>query len=303
MALAARAFVALQYLLPQHALTRAVHWLARRRTAWLRRALIRGFCALYAVDLAEAAEPDPGRYATFNDFFTRALAPGARPLAGGPRTLVSPCDGTVSERGRIDGERLLQARLVAKQRSYTLVELLGDAAVAAQFVGGEFATIYLAPHNYHRVHMPLAGQLRAVRYLPGRLFSVNAATVRLVPRLFARNERVVCLFDSAAGALAVVFVGALNVGSIGLVGFGDLTPARPRRARRVEVPAPALAFARGAELGRFNMGSTVILLLPAGSCRWAPGCTAGAQLRMGVAIGELTAHATQAGGDGLAARR
>ena len=288
MALAVRAFVALQYLLPQHAITRAVHWLARRRAAWLKGALIRGFCALYAVDLAEAAEPDADRYATFNDFFTRALAASARPLAGGPRTLVSPCDGTVSQRGRIDGERLLQAQLVAKRRCYTLAELTGEAAIAAEFVGGEFATIYLAPHNYHRVHMPLAGRLRAVRYLPGHLFSVNAATVEHVPRLFARNERVLCLFDTAAGPFALVFVGALNVGSISLVGVGDLTPLRPRRARSIEVPAPAASFARGAELGRFNMGSTVILLLPAGSCRWAPGCTAGAPLRMGAAIGELT---------------
>jgi phosphatidylserine decarboxylase len=303
MALAARAFVALQYLLPQHALTRVVHWLARRRARWFTRALIRGFCALYAVDLAEAAEPNLSRYATFNDFFTRALAPGARQLAGGARTLVSPCDGTVSERGRIDGERVLQARLVAKQRSYTLAELIGDAAIAAEFAGGEFVTIYLAPHDYHRVHMPCAGRLRAVRYLPGRLFSVNAGTVRLVPRLFARNERVVCLFDSAAGALAVVFVGALNVGSIGLVGFGDLTPARPRRARSIELPAPAIAFARGGELGRFNLGSTVIVLLPAGSCTWAPAVQPGARLRMGAAIGELTGQATEAGGGGLAARR
>ena len=303
MALAARAFVALQYLLPQHAITRAVHWLARRRAAWLRAALIGGFRALYAVDLGEAAEPDPRRYATFNDFFTRALAPGARPLAGGERTLVSPCDGTVSECGHIDGERLLQAQLRAKRRTCTLAELTGDAAIAAAFVGGEFATIYLAPRDYHRVHMPLAGRLRAVRYLPGRLFSVNAGTVPLVPRLFARNERVVCLFDSPAGPLAVIFVGALNVGSIGLVGLGDLTPARPRRARSVEVPAPAVAFARGGELGRFNMGSTVILLLPAGSCRWAPGCTAGTPLRMGEAIGELTERTREDGGGGLAARR
>ena len=303
MALAARLFVALQYLLPQHSITSAVHWLTRRRLAWLRRALIRGFRALYAVDLAEAAEPDPDGYATFNAFFTRALAPGARPLTDGPRTLLGPCDGTVSQRGCIDGERLLQTRLQVKQRCYTLVELTGEAAIAAEFVGGEFATIYLAPHNYHRVHMPLAGRLRAVRYLPGRLFSVNDATVRLVPRLFARNERVVCLFDTAAGPLAVIFVGALNVGSIGLVGFGDLTPTRPRRARSIEVPAPAVTFARGGELGRFNMGSTVILLLPAGSCTWAPGFTVGASVRVGAAIGELTGRAAEGDGGELATRR
>lgn len=286
MGLGRRLFVLFQYLLPQHLVTAVVHWLARIERPGVRAALIAGFRRLYDVDLAEAAEPDAGRYRSFNDFFTRALRPGARPLAAGALTLASPCDGTVSERGTIDGERLLQARLAAKSRWYTLEELLGTRERALPFVGGEFATIYLAPHNYHRVHMPLAGTLTAVHYVPGALFSVNGATAATVPRLFARNERVVCTFDTGVGPLAVVFVGALNVGSIGLVGYGDLTPRRPREAATLPPSAPAPHFLKGAELGRFNMGSTIILLLPAAAVAWMPRFAAGAPVRMGEAIGE-----------------
>ena len=288
MGLGRRLFVLLQYLLPQHLVTALVHWLARIETPAVRRALIAGFRRLYAVDLDEAAEPDAERYRSFNDFFTRALKPGARPLAAGAHLLASPCDGTVSERGGIDGERLLQARLAAKSRWYTLAELLGSCERALPFVGGEFATIYLAPHNYHRVHMPLAGTLTAVHYVPGALFSVNGATAATVPRLFARNERVVCSFDTAVGPLAVVFVGALNVGSIGLVGYGDLTPRRPRVAASLAPPAPPPQFLKGAELGRFNMGSTVILLLPPARVAWLPALAPGSRLRVGATLGHVT---------------
>ncbi|MFO0335686.1 MAG: archaetidylserine decarboxylase [Pseudomonadota bacterium] len=292
-----RAFVALQHALPQHAITGLVNRIARVRTPWLKRALIRGFLELYTVDIAEAANADPDSYATFNEFFTRALKPGARPLCTGEHALASPCDGTVSQRGTIEAQGLLQARLEAKSHWYTLEALVGDAALAAEFVGGEFATIYLAPYNYHRVHMPLTGRLRAVRYIPGKLYSVNAVTARLVPNLFARNERAVCVFDTQAGPLAVIFVGALNVGSIGLVGYGDLTPARPRRPHLLEVPAQPRVFERGAELGRFNMGSTVILLLPRGACAWEPAFVPGATVRMGTAIGRLLADATSGTGE------
>jgi phosphatidylserine decarboxylase len=286
MQLGRRLFVLFQYLLPQHLLTALVHRLTRIERPAVRRALIRGFRRLYAIDLDEAAEPDAERYASFNAFFTRALKPGARPLAADPRALACPCDGTVSERGAIEGHRLLQARLAAKSRWYTLEALLGGAERAQPFVGGAFATIYLAPYNYHRVHMPLEGTLTGVHYVPGALFSVNGATAASVPRLFARNERVVCSFETAAGALAVVFVGALNVGSIGLVGYGDLTPRRPRRAQSLPLPASAPHFAKGAELGRFNMGSTIILLLPAGAVSWAARFAPGTAVRVGEAIGE-----------------
>jgi phosphatidylserine decarboxylase len=287
MGLGRRAGVALQYLLPQHAITALVHRLARSETLWLRRLLIRGFSWLYSVDLADAAQRDPDAYRSFNEFFTRALAPGARRLPTAARAIASPCDGTVSERGTISGERLLQARLRAKSRWYTLGELLGEDPQAHDFAGGEFATIYLAPYNYHRVHMPLDGRLTGLRYLPGRLFSVSGATAAAIPRLYARNERVVCRFTTAAGPLAIVFVGALNVGSIAIVGFGDLTPVRPRAARAFAIPSPAPVFARGAELGRFNMGSTIILLLPPGRGRWAREFVPGATVRMGASIGEL----------------
>jgi phosphatidylserine decarboxylase len=285
MSLRSRAFIAFQHALPQHALTALVYRLAR--STWLKRPLIAGFGWLFKIDLSEAAEPDPRRYPTFNAYFTRALKSGARPLPSAPRAIASPCDGTVSERGTLAGDRLLQAQLVAKRHEYTLAELLGDDPRARDFIGGEFATIYLAPYNYHRVHMPIEGRLVGLRYIPGDLFSVNRATAESVPGLFARNERVLCRFDTAVGPLVLVFVGALNVGSVGIVGFGDLTPRRPRLGAEIEVPGTPV-FQRGAELGRFNMGSTVILLLPRGRCRWAESFASGAIVRMGAPIGELT---------------
>ena len=285
MSLGTRAFIAFQYLLPKHAVTACVYALARSRR--LGQLLIGGFSRLYTIDFAEAAEPNPKGYATFNEFFTRALRPGARPLPSTGAAIASPCDGTVSERGTIDGDRLLQARLLAKSHWYTIAELLGDDPRAADFIGGEFATIYLAPYNYHRVHAPISARLVSVGYVPGDLFSVNRATAEAVPRLFARNERVVCRFEGGSGPSALVFVGALNVGSIGIVGLGDLTPARPRRARDFAVPEATARFERGAELGRFNMGSTVILLWPRGRCRWADGLRPGTTVRMGEVIGEI----------------
>lgn len=294
LSLGARAFVALQHVLPQHAITRFIWLTARIRTPWLKKLLIRGFLKLYTIDLAEAANSDPDSYATFNEFFTRALKSGARPLCTGERDVASPCDGTVSQRGTIEAQGLLQAKLVAKSHWYSLESLLADPVLATEFVGGEFATIYLAPYNYHRVHMPLTGRLRAVRYVPGRLFSVNAATAAAVPGLFALNERVVCVFDTQAGPMAVIFVGALNVGSVGLVFAGDVTPTRPRRGRLLDVPAEPLVLERGAELGRFNMGSTVIVLLPRGACTWDGAFTSGRPVRMGAAIARLTASGAAA---------
>jgi phosphatidylserine decarboxylase len=287
LSLGARLFVALQHVLPQHAITRFIWLTARIRTPWLKKLLIRGFLKLYTIDLAEAANSDPDSYATFNEFFTRALRPGARPLCTDARDVASPCDGTVSQRGTIEAQGLLQARLVAKSHWYSLESLLADPVLATEFVGGEFATIYLAPYNYHRVHMPLTGRLRAVRYVPGKLYSVNAATAAAVPGLFALNERVVCVFDTQAGPMAVIFVGALNVGSVGLVFAGDVTPTRPRRGRLLDVAAEPLVLERGAELGRFNMGSTVIVLLPRGACTWDAAFSPGRPVRMGAAIARL----------------
>jgi phosphatidylserine decarboxylase len=276
-----RLFVWLQHLLPQHALSRLVLRATRVRTPWFKNWLVRGFLKLYPVDMTEAAQADPLSFGSFNEFFTRALKPGARTIAADTRAIACPVDGTISEAGKIDGERLLQA----KGRSYTLAELLAEQSWARSFEGGSFATIYLAPFNYHRVHMPLRGELKETVYVPGSLFSVNAVTASLVPRLFARNERVLTLFDTAFGQVALVMVGALNVGSMATVWAGDITPA----ARRVmtRLPVPDVSLEKGAELGRFNMGSTVILLFQRGRAHWLGEVRAGAIVRLGQSLGSL----------------
>jgi phosphatidylserine decarboxylase len=276
-----RLFVWLQHVLPQHTLSRLVLRATRVRTAWFKNALIRGFLRLYTIDMSEAVQPDPFRYGSFNEFFTRALKPDVRMLAMAPREIACPVDGVISEVGKIDGARLLQA----KGRHYTLTELLASRGWAKHFEGGSFATIYLAPFNYHRVHMPLEGRLRETVYVPGRLFSVNAATASLVPRLFARNERVLTWFDTSFGEFALILVGALNVGSIATVWAGDITPA----TQRVVTPLPPqdVRLDKGEELGRFNMGSTVILLFQKDRARWHEDLRAGAAVRLGQSLGIL----------------
>jgi len=206
-------FVRLQYLLPQHAVSRLILAATRVRVPWFKNLLIRGFLKLYAVDMAEAGESDHYRYASFNEFFTRTLKMDARPIAAELGAITSPVDGTVSECGDIEQDRLLQA----KGRHYRLGELLAEQIWAKRFEGGRFATIYLAPFNYHRIHMPVEGRLLDTVYVPGRLFSVNNASAQHIPRLFARNERVLTLFDSSLGQCALVMVGALNVGSMATV--------------------------------------------------------------------------------------
>lgn len=283
----ARLFVALQYLLPQHTLSRLVHALARARMRWIKDGLIRAFMRGFSPDLADAIEPDPFAYPTFNAFFTRALRADTRPVDGDELAIVSPVDGTVSECGPIRGDRLLQA----KGHDYTLGALLaGREALARRFEGGRFATIYLAPWNYHRIHLPLAARLDEAWYVPGRLFSVNQVTAARVAGLFARNERVICTFDGAM-PFALVLVGALNVGSMETVWHGEVTPRRPRdltnlTAGDAPLAAPR-ALAKGAEMGRFNMGSTVIVLLPPGRAEWDAAITAGRSVRVGERIGSL----------------
>lgn len=276
-----RLFVWLQHVLPHHRVSRLVLAATRVRVPWFKNMLIRGFLALFAVDMSEAAETDPYRYASFNEFFTRSLKAGTRPIAAGPNDIACPVDGRVSECGTADGGSLLQA----KGRTYALSELLAGQAWAARFSGGTFATIYLAPFNYHRIHMPARGRLLDTVYVPGRLFSVNEVTARRVPRLFARNERVLTLFDSEFGQFAVVLVGALNVGSIATVWAGDITPATRREVTHVRAPETLLE--KGAELGRFNMGSTVILLFESGHARWHASLAAGSVVRLGECLGTL----------------
>jgi phosphatidylserine decarboxylase len=274
------------WLLPHHAASRLVYHLARLRQPWFKQLLINGLLRAYRVDLTDAAQPDPRAYPDFVSFFTRALRDGARPLAGDERTLVSPADGTVSACGHIAGDELIQA----KGRTFTTAELLGgDFALAGEFTDGEFCTVYLAPRDYHRVHMPLAGTLRSMTHVPGRLFSVQGATARQIDRLFARNERLVCVFDTVCGPLAVVLVGALLVSSISTVWAGQVNPHGERgRLWRKTYPASgegSVRLARGAELGHFAMGSTVIVLMPPGAFAWDGAMGEGRVLRCGEALG------------------
>ena len=285
--LRARLFVSLQYLLPQHFLSRVVHRITRSRLWPVKTLLIRSFIRGFRPDMSEATEPNPRRYPSFNAFFTRTLRPGARAVDLDPGALVSPVDGTISQIGRLDGSKLVQA----KGHDYTLEALFdGAPAWAKRFADGAFATLYLAPYNYHRIHMPMAGTLRAAWFVPGRLFSVNAATAAAVPGLFARNERVVCVFEEGPFAFALVLVGALFVGSISTVWHGDITPRSPRR--KVDLPldtgrAP-LRLSKGSEMGRFNMGSTVILLLPNGVAQWLPKFKVGSQVEVGRMLARLS---------------
>lgn len=285
----ARAFVALQYLLPQHLLSRVVWRLARSRSPWLSSALIRSFMSGFRPDMADAIEPDPARYGSFNDFFTRALRQGVRPASASPTDIASPVDGAVSMAGTTGNGRLLQA----KGRDYSLESLLaGRQEWVRRFTGGLFATLYLAPFDYHRIHMPLAGTLREAWYVPGRLFSVNTVTAARVPALFARNERVILAFEGEAGCFAVVLVGALFVGSMATVWHGDVAPAAQRKVTTLLPRSDLKAGAhlpRGAELGRFNMGSTVILLLPPGVARWSATLAPGQTVRVGQTIGHTMA--------------
>jgi phosphatidylserine decarboxylase len=287
--LSARAFVAMQYALPQHAISRVVMAATRSRSAGFKNFLIRRFVAGFKPDMHDAVESDPTAYASFNEFFTRALRAGTRPIAGANDALACPVDGTVSQAGTIDASAIFQA----KGHSYDVDELIaGQKAWSSKFTDGVFATIYLAPYNYHRIHMPLAGALRAAWYVPGALFSVNQTTAAAVPRLFARNERIVCCFETAGMPWALVLVGALNVGSMATVWHGDVAPRRPRVV--TELPLAGLAapieLAKGAEMGRFNMGSTIVLVLPRGAAAWHADLTAGRVVRMGEPIGRLASR-------------
>jgi len=269
-----------QYALPKRALTQLAGLAARAELGALTRFFIRRFAARYGVDMSEAADPRLDGYASFNAFFTRALRPGARPLAAAD--YICPVDGAISQLGAIDGGQIFQA----KGHTYSATALLaGDAGLAARFDGGQFATIYLSPRDYHRIHMPCAGRLLRMVYVPGDLFSVNPVMAQGVPGLFARNERVVCLFDTARGPLALVLVGAAIVGSMATVWHGTVNPPRAGAPRSFDYAGQNIDLAQGAEMGRFMLGSTVVLLWPRGALRFAPDWTPGRAVRMGQAMG------------------
>jgi len=276
---AARRAVLSQYFLPKQALTQFAGWVAGARGGALTTRLVRWFVQRYGVDMAEAANPDPAAYASFNEFFTRALKPGARPLVdAGPGGLLCPVDGAISQFGSVHAGRIFQA----KGHDYSATALLGgDAALAAHFHGGHFATLYLSPRDYHRVHMPCAGRLLRMIHVPGELFSVNPTTARGVPGLFARNERVVCVFDGENGPWVNVLVGATIVGSMATVWHGVVNPPRPGQLRDWLYTDREFRLPAGVEMGRFLLGSTVVLLFPPGPLQWNPAWAPGGAVRMG----------------------
>jgi len=280
-----RLFILSQYLLPHHLLSRLIGCAAECKTAWFKNRLIGWFAKQYQVNMSEAQVEDLNAFAHFNDFFTRALKEGARPLDSTPNAVLCPADGAVSQLGKIEQGRVFQA----KGHSYSVIELLGgDSQRAAAFMGGDFATIYLSPKDYHRVHMPLTGTLREMVYVPGRLFSVNQTTAENVPELFARNERVVCLFDTERGPMAVVLVGAMVVASIETVWAGLVTP--PKRTLKTfsydEAARAPITLEKGAEMGRFKLGSTAIVLFGPEQVQWTDSLTANSPVQMGQRLGD-----------------
>ena len=273
-----------QYLLPKQLITSFGGWVASAEAGAVTTAIIRWFVGHYGVNMNEAVEPDITRYRSFNDFFTRAMKPEARPLAAAD--LICPIDGAVSQCGDIDGDQIFQA----KGHRYTTTALLGgDTAEAARYAGGSYATLYLSPKDYHRIHMPDAARLRRMVHVPGDLFSVNPTTARGVPGLFARNERVVCHFEGPKGPFVMVLVGATIVGSMATVWHGVVNPPRPGTVREWRYDDREIAFRQGDEMGRFLLGSTVVMLWGKRHIEFNPAWKAERLVRMGEAMGRYPA--------------
>ncbi|BBE51579.1 Phosphatidylserine decarboxylase proenzyme [Ferriphaselus amnicola] len=269
-----------QYLMPKQLLTELAGKFAHARLGGLTTAVIRRFVARYGVDMQEAANPDIASYASFNEFFTRPLREGARPQADA--AFICPVDGAISQFGAIERDSIFQA----KGHSYTTTALVGgDAGLAAQFENGSFATLYLSPKDYHRIHMPCAGRLRRMIHVPGELFSVNPTTARGVPGLFARNERVVCVFDGETGPFVLTLVGATIVGSMATVWHGTVNPPRLGTVREWRYDDQEITLQKGEEMGRFLLGSTVVMLFPQGALEFNPAWQPSKSLRMGEAMG------------------
>ena len=271
-----------QYLMPKRGMTVFGGVVAGAQAGAITTGIIRRFIRRYGVNMDEAAQPDPAAYASFNEFFTRALRPGVRPLAEAP--LLCPVDGAISQFGPIEGDQIFQAK---GHRYRTTALVGGDAELAHRFEGGHFATIYLSPRDYHRIHMPCAGRLRRMIYVPGELFSVNPTTARGVPGLFARNERVVCVFDGPLGPFILTLVGATIVGSMATAWHGVVNPPRTHDVRDWRYDDRSIELQRGEEMGRFLLGSTVVLLFPAGPLHFNPAWAPGGAVRMGQAMASL----------------
>lgn len=279
-----RLFIAFQYLVPQHTLSRMAGWLANTSISWIKDPFTRWFVKRYDINMSEAIETDPCAYSSFNNFFTRALKPEARPICDEDATIVCPADGAISQIGDIKHGRIFQA----KGQDYSLLELIGgDTETAKSFEDGKFAVVYLSPRDYHRVHMPLAGTLKSMTHVPGDLFSVNDTTAENVPRLFARNERAVCVFDTEAGPMAVILVGAMIVASIETVWAGQVTP-EPRTIRTTHYDdSQTFQYATGDEMGRFKLGSTAIVLFGKDAMEWSDDFTAGSATLVGEKMGTI----------------
>ena len=276
-----KAFIVFQYLIPQHLLSRLVGMIAASEVRWIKNTFINFFISKFGINMNEAKRKSADEFSCFNDFFTRELEEGARTIAEGDNQIVSPADGAISQLGKIENGRVFQA----KGQDYSLIELLGgNTERAEEFMGGEFATIYLSPKDYHRVHMPVTGTLREMVYVPGDLFSVNKTTAENVPRLFSRNERLVCIFDTEQGPMAMVLVGAMIVAAIETVWAGLITP--PKRELKVTdfTNPQRITIEKGEEMGRFLLGSTVVLCFGKDRMHWQPELKADSPLRMGESI-------------------
>lgn len=279
-------FIAFQYIVPQHLLSHLVGWFAETRISWIKNLFISKFIKQFNVNMDEAQRQRPDEFENFNDFFTRELKEGIRPIDSSSNSIVSPADGAISQLGAIENGRVFQA----KGQDYSLIELLGgNSETAHDFMGGDFATIYLSPKDYHRLHMPVTGTLREMIYVPGDLFSVNQTTAENVPRLFSRNERVVAIFDTELGPMALVLVGAMIVAGIETTWAGRITPF-DRRVRAIKYPAQGdsqqpLVIEKGEEMGRFFLGSTIVVCFGKDKMHWLEDMKAEKPLRLGESIG------------------
>jgi len=280
-------FIVIQYIIPQHLLSRLVGILAETKVSWLKNFLIKQFIRAYNVNMGEAIDPTPENYVNFNTFFTRAIKPDVRPITSDKKQLACPVDGAISQLGEIKHGRVFQA----KGQDYSLTQLLGsDSTLAQEFMDGQFATIYLSPKDYHRVHMPITGTLREMIYVPGKLFSVNPATTRNVPALFARNERAVCIFDTEIGPMAMILVGAMIVAGIETVWTDTVTPPQRtlKTTRYTEDARQPIVLEKGEEMGRFKLGSTVVLLFGKDAINWQEKFKEDSPTRLGEALADIT---------------
>ncbi len=280
----AKLFILLQHILPQHGLSALMHKLARCKTPWVKNAIIKTIIKQFGVDMSEAVEPNPEVYETFNAFFTRELRDDVRTLEQGRTTISCPVDGAISQIGTIENGEVFQA----KGKSFNLAALLGNDALSSEFEDGQFTTIYLSPKDYHRIHFPVGGTLKKMVHVPGELFSVNQTTVESIDELFARNERVIAFFDTPAGPMAMVMVGAIFVSSIETVWYGEVTPPRHNQVRSWNYDGKELKYKKNDEMARFNMGSTIVLLYGKDNVTWAEELAAGDSVQLGQVIGNIT---------------